>query len=45
MRPIILAASALAILAATPAIALAQKSGGILKMYHRDNPPTASVLE
>jgi len=25
--------------------ALAQKSGGILKMYHRDNPPSASILE
>jgi peptide/nickel transport system substrate-binding protein len=25
--------------------AFAQKSGGILKMYHRDNPPSASILE
>ena len=25
--------------------ALAQKSGGILKMYHRDNPPTLSIHE
>jgi peptide/nickel transport system substrate-binding protein len=26
-------------------VALAQKSGGVLKMYHRDNPPSASILE
>src|SRR5437660_4453015 len=25
--------------------ALAQKSGGVLKMYHRDNPPTLSIHE
>jgi peptide/nickel transport system substrate-binding protein len=25
--------------------AMAQKSGGILKMYHRDNPPTLSIHE
>lgn len=25
--------------------AMAQKSGGILKMYHRDNPPSASIHE
>src|SRR5690606_24265925 len=25
--------------------ALAQKSGGILKVYHRDNPPSASIHE
>jgi peptide/nickel transport system substrate-binding protein len=25
--------------------ALAQKSGGVLKVYHRDNPPSASILE
>ena len=24
---------------------LAQKSGGVLKIYHRDNPPSASILE
>jgi len=28
-----------------PGAALAQKSGGILKMYHRDNPPTLSIHE
>ncbi|MFI5002839.1 MAG: ABC transporter substrate-binding protein [Reyranellales bacterium] len=25
--------------------ALAQKSGGVLKMYHRESPPSASILE
>ena len=25
--------------------AWAQKSGGVLKMYHRDNPPSASIHE
>jgi peptide/nickel transport system substrate-binding protein len=25
--------------------AFAQKSGGILKLYHRDNPPSASIHE
>jgi peptide/nickel transport system substrate-binding protein len=28
-----------------PGAALAQKSGGILKVYHRDNPPSASIHE
>src|SRR6516162_9265640 len=28
-----------------PEGALAQKSGGVLKMYHRDNPPTLSIHE
>ena len=36
----------LAVLLGGPAgTALAQKSGGILKMYHRDNPPTLSIHE
>ena len=26
-------------------MAVAQKSGGVLKIYHRDNPPSASILE
>jgi peptide/nickel transport system substrate-binding protein len=30
-------------LLATPAAA--QKSGGILRLYHNDNPPSASLLE
>jgi ABC-type transport system substrate-binding protein len=33
----------IALLAATPAAA--QKSGGILRLYHNDNPPSASLLE
>ncbi|MBS0220876.1 MAG: ABC transporter substrate-binding protein [Proteobacteria bacterium] len=45
MRPLILAASFMAAFACTMAPALAQKSGGILKIYHRDNPPSASILE
>src|SRR5262245_1434377 len=32
-------------LALSSSVALAQKSGGILKMYHRDNPPSASIHE
>src|SRR4051812_38505796 len=32
-----------ALLTATPATA--QKSGGILRLYHNDNPPSASLLE
>jgi peptide/nickel transport system substrate-binding protein len=44
MRLRLMVAGLLAALAcATPA--LAQKSGGILKMYHRDNPPSASIHE
>ena len=39
-------ASALAAaLFCTSSVAFAQKSGGILKMYHRDNPPTLSIHE
>src|SRR5258707_2216780 len=34
-----------AALACPTSAALAQKSGGILKMYHRDNPPTLSIHE
>jgi peptide/nickel transport system substrate-binding protein len=45
MRPLILAAGVMATLACAVAPALAQKSGGILKIYHRDNPPSASILE
>src|SRR4051812_11584422 len=36
-------AMTIAWLAATPAAA--QKSGGILRLYHNDNPPSASLLE
>ncbi len=45
MRPIILLGSMVAALACSSGAALAQKSGGILKMYHRDNPPSASIYE
>jgi len=36
---------AVAILLCSVGTALAQKSGGILKVYHRENPPSASILE
>jgi peptide/nickel transport system substrate-binding protein len=45
MRPTILVSGLMAALACTLAPAFAQKSGGVLKMYHRDNPPSASILE
>src|SRR5438105_5541083 len=35
--------AAIALLAATPVAA--QKSGGTLKLYHNDNPPSTSLLE
>ena len=34
-----------AVLAAAPCAALAQKSGGTLRIYHRDNLPSASIHE
>src|SRR5215510_6910988 len=34
-----------AVLAWTPCVALAQKSGGTLRIYHRDNLPSASIHE
>src|SRR6266436_1834817 len=47
MRFMALPMATMALLAAVgcPGTALAQKSGGILKMYHRDNPPTLSIHE
>jgi peptide/nickel transport system substrate-binding protein len=39
------ALAAIAALGALSGPALAQKQGGILKVYHRDNPPSASVHE
>jgi peptide/nickel transport system substrate-binding protein len=36
---------AMAALVLWSGMALAQKSGGVLKMYHRDNPPSASIHE
>ena len=38
-------AAALAALSFAGSPALAQKQGGTLKVYHRDNPPSASVHE
>jgi peptide/nickel transport system substrate-binding protein len=40
-----LAAACLLIVASISAPALAQKQGGILKMYHRDSPASASIHE
>ncbi|MSP75174.1 MAG: peptide ABC transporter substrate-binding protein [Rhodospirillaceae bacterium] len=45
MRPMILLGGMLAAFACSTGAALAQKSGGVLKMYHRDNPPTLSIHE
>ncbi len=44
MRLPMVAAGLMAVFACTTP-ALAQKSGGVLKMYHRDNPPSASIHE
>jgi peptide/nickel transport system substrate-binding protein len=45
MRPVLLGGALLAALVCSSGLALAQKSGGVLKMYHRDNPPTLSIHE
>ncbi len=46
MRPMILLGGVLiAALWSATGPALAQKNGGVLKMYHRENPPSASILE
>lgn len=45
MRRMILLGGLAAALACSSSPALAQKSGGVLKMYHRDNPPSASIHE
>ena len=45
MRPLIWLGSLLAALFCGAMPALAQKSGGVLKIYHRDNPPSASIHE
>jgi peptide/nickel transport system substrate-binding protein len=45
MRPIVLLGGLAAALMCMSGVALAQKSGGVLKMYHRDNPPSASIHE
>jgi peptide/nickel transport system substrate-binding protein len=41
----LLGGALLAALVCSSGLAFAQKSGGVLKMYHRDNPPTLSILE
>jgi peptide/nickel transport system substrate-binding protein len=46
MQPIVrLGGMLLAVLLSVVDPALAQKSGGVLKVYHRDNPPSASIHE
>ena len=45
MRPTVLLGSLTAAFVLSSSVALAQKSGGVLKMYHRDNPPSASIHE
>ena len=45
MRPLILLGGAMAALLACSSSSFAQKSGGVLKIYHRDNPPSASIHE
>ena len=49
MRPKILSGSMVAallcVLLGTTGAAFAQKAGGSLKVYHRDNPPSASIHE
>ena len=45
MRFIVLLGGLAAALMGSSGMALAQKSGGVLKMYHRDNPPSASPHE
>ena len=45
MRSIILTGAVVAFLVVSAGTAFAQKTGGILKMYHRDNPPSLSIHE
>lgn len=45
MRPMILIGGIFAAFMYSTSAALAQWSGGVLKMYHRDNPPTLSIHE
>src|SRR3954452_20971924 len=40
-----LAAALAAVLTSAPSAAIAQKSGGTLRIYHRDNLPSASIHE
>ena len=41
----VLAASAVAAAVIVPTAAFAQKPGGIMKIYHRGTPPSASIHE
>ena len=45
MRSQVLIGSLIAALLCSSGAALAQKSGGVLRMFHRDNPPSASIHE
>ena len=45
MRPLILLGGVLAALLYATFPVLAQKNGGVLRVYHRENPPNASILE
>jgi peptide/nickel transport system substrate-binding protein len=45
MRRMTCLGGAVAVLLCSVGPALAQKSGGVLKVYHRENPPSASILE
>src|SRR6266576_1385240 len=45
MRPIVLLSGLVAAMVCSGGVAFAQKSGGVLKMYHRDNPPSTSIHE
>ena len=45
MRSIVLTGAVVASLVVSAGTAFAQKTGGVLRMYHRDNPPSASIHE
>ena len=45
MRPQVLIGSLIVALLCSSGTALAQKTGGVLRMFHRDNPPSASIHE
>src|SRR5476651_205722 len=45
MRSIVLTGAVVASLVVSAGAAFAQKTGGVLRMYHRDNPPSLSIHE
>ena len=45
MRLGVLIGGLMAVLLCWSDVALAQRSGGVLRIFHRDNPPSASILE